>query len=88
MAAVLNDFTANGVVYKTTDKSFMIKQFLPVRDRDGDIGTVENRFEILTPYGRKYPLRIGERIHVVGQIRFMTGDRSVQIMPHVLKKEG
>ena len=76
----LNSVLIEGTISQIKDDSFVIQNFESVKDKEGKYSnTFENRFEILTPHGKKYPIKIEMKTRVVGKLRYQNGDSNTLI---------
>jgi len=77
----LNSVLLEGYVIEIHEKDFIIQSFRDVPNEIGNAVMIENKFQIMTVYGRKYPISKGTKIRVVGRLQFQDGDKVVTIVP-------
>lgn len=81
----LNSLLVEGVITQLNEKDFVIQSFRYLEDEDGLTTKVENRFQVMTVHGRKYPIKKGMKIRVVGRLQYQDGDERTSIIPEYIE---
>ena len=77
----LNSVLMEGTVSEVYDTHFIIDHFENGMNEKGKKITIVNKFEILTPFGRKYVVEKGMNVRAVGSLRYHVNDRRPSIVP-------
>ncbi len=74
----LNSVLIEGKIIEIHENDFIIQTFL---NKGKNSVQSENRFQIVTPYGRKYPIVKDLKVRVIGKLRCQEGDIRITIIP-------
>jgi len=81
----LNSILLEGKVVETHEKDFVIQSFRNAEDEAGETIKIENRFQIMTPFGRKYTLEKGMNVRIVGRLQGEEYAERITIMPDAIE---